>query len=88
MCNIHIQESKWLVFATPSCVLYFYTELKKGLSLRKLESLKGEGKGRKMDSLLCGPLSLSGFTREPCSDMIHLGIILFKKNGAVICEPK
>lgn len=44
MCNIHIQESKWLVFATPSCVFYLYTELKKGLSLSKLELLKGEWK--------------------------------------------
>lgn len=43
MCSIHIQESKWLVFAFLSCA-YAYTELKKGLSLSKLESLKGEWK--------------------------------------------
>lgn len=44
MCSIHIQDSKWLVFATPSCAYAYTEELKKGLSLSKLESLKGEWK--------------------------------------------
>lgn len=54
MCNIHIQESKWLVFATPSYVLNAYTELKKGLNRSKLESLKGEWKEDRLPLMMQG----------------------------------
>lgn len=68
---------------------YAYTKLKKGLSLSKLESLKGEGKEDGLPLMMpCRTLSPSGCAQEPCSDVIHLGIISFKKNGAVIYEAK